>query len=502
MSSAAGLDGNVKGTGRIMQGAHEFRHYEELPGQNGRAINFRAERVKARSLFPKLRPILEVDAEALDLENVSLSGMAVLTDRDAEWSKDAGSTVPIRLTLAESVLYDGCGEVRWCEKTPFGTKIGLRFKSGVLDIDALRSTHNDLALRQRLFGDWEENRRLVDPRYRQICADIVETLRTYRAALESFERQSVERPEAMAGFAADCEKRLLAKWRDFWFRSNDLLRPVIDDPRRLAATKEFTERLLTPELMDGPIWRRSYEKPLGYPGDYKIMQYAYDFEPEGDSAYGRLVHRLGLEAAECIATRKNMMTSTIAQMVAESDGSEPVRMVSLGCGPARELSDYLAAGRPPRPLAATLIDQDADALSQAQRDLYPHQLSTGGMVDVRALQASFTQILKPGSIFRDIPPQDLIYSVGLIDYLTDHRAQALVAALFGKLAPGGRLIVGNMRDTRIGNLWPMEFLTDWSLYYRSQAGMLAMAERIEPARKWLEPDPTGRVYMLSLEKAR
>jgi len=485
-----------------MQSVNEFRHYEELPGQDGRAINFRAERVKARSLFPKLRPNLEVGAEVLGLENVSLSGLAALTDRETEWSKDAGSVVPIRLMLADSVLYEGCGEVRWHEKTAFGTKVGLRFESGALDLAVLRSRHDDLALRQRLFNDWEENRKLVDPLYRQMCADIVETLRTYRAALESFEQRAAEQPEAMASFAADCEKRLLEKWREFWFRSNDLLRPVIDDPRRLAATKEFTERVLTPELMDGPIWRRSYEKPLGYPGDYKIMQYAYDFEPEGDSAYGRLLHRLGLEAAECIATRKNMMTDTIAQMVSESDGGEPVRMVSLGCGPARELRDYLEAGRPPRPLAATLIDQDGDALSQAHRDLYPHQLSTNGMVDVRALHASFTQILKPGSIFRDIPPQDLIYSVGLIDYLTDHRAQALAAALFGKLAPGGRLVIGNMRDTRIGNLWPMEFLTDWSLHYRSQSEMLAMADRIQPAKTWLEADPTGRVYMLSLEKAR
>ena len=133
-----------------MQSANEIRHYEELPGQNGRAINFRAERVKTRSLFPKIRPELEIGAEPLGLENLSLSGMAALTDRRAEWSKDAGSSVAIRLTLAGSVLYEGCGEVRWSELTPFGTKIGLRFECGALDIAAMQAHHDDLALRQRL----------------------------------------------------------------------------------------------------------------------------------------------------------------------------------------------------------------------------------------------------------------------------------------------------------------------------------------------------------------
>ena len=123
-------------TERIMQSANEIRHYEELPGQNGRTINFRAERVKARALFPKIRPELEIGAEPLGLENLSLSGMAALTDRRAEWSKDAGSSVEIRLTLADSVFYEGCGEVRWFEETPFGTKIGLRFESGAMDIAA------------------------------------------------------------------------------------------------------------------------------------------------------------------------------------------------------------------------------------------------------------------------------------------------------------------------------------------------------------------------------
>ena len=46
-----------------------------------------------------------------------------------------------------------------------------------------------------------------------------------------------------------------------------------------------------------------------------------------------------------------------------------------------------------------------------------------------------------------LPPQDLIYSVGLIDYLSERRAAGLVRKLFELLIPGGLLIVGNMNET-------------------------------------------------------
>ncbi len=66
---------------------------------------------------------------------------------------------------------------------------------------------------------------------------------------------------------------------------------------------------------------------------------------------------------------------------------------------------------------------------------------------MNCLHTSFGQLLKTGELFGKLAPQDLIYTVGLIDYLAARRAKALVSSLYQHLAPGGTLIVGNMMKT-------------------------------------------------------
>jgi hypothetical protein len=108
--------------------------------------------------------------------------------------------------------------------------------------------------------------------------------------------------------------------------------------------------------------------------------------------------------------------------------------------------------------------------------------------------------MRASALFAALPPQDLIYSVGLLDYLSMRRVQELVRALFEKVAPGGQLIIGNMADVAGGNQWPMEFICDWTLHYRSEAEMHDMAALVSGATMTLRPDPTGRVYLLYITK--
>src|SRR5258705_4973584 len=113
---------------------------------------------------------------------------------------------------------------------------------------------------------------------------------------------------------------------------------------------------------------------------------------------------------------------------------------------------------------------------------------------------SFSDILRGTGALGSLTPQDLIYCVGLIDYLADRRASALVTRLYETLAPGGLLIIGNMNDTALSNLWPMEFITDWTLYYRSDAQMIAWTEGLEIAQAWIETEQTCRVRLLFVRK--
>jgi hypothetical protein len=273
------------------------------------------------------------------------------------------------------------------------------------------------------------------------------------------------------------------------------------DELALRATKQFTELVLTPEFMPGAIWRRSYKKPLGYPGDFEIMNMVYDWQREGDRPFDQLLHRVGLDVAECIATRMVMMREAIARTVSNLRTGSPARIASLGCGSAREVIDYLKLRALPAPVSFTLIDQDQNALASVYERSYAEVTRLRGQATVACLHASFSDLLRTGELFGKLPPQDLIYSVGLIDYLSHRRAKALVTSLYSQLAVGGTLIVGNMFRNDDSNLWPMEFICDWSVNYRDDAEMRALASELPENLVDIFLDPTGRVCLLAARRA-
>lgn len=477
-----------------------MRTYEELSGGEGRRVFFRAERYKARDLFRRNAPDLRLNQTPHRLADVSLSGLSAYATPNADDTLRPDQRVSVHLTLDENTLFEGEGEVVRTESTQFGTKFGLRLLDRSFDVPGVVSKYKELTLKDEVshFADIEPDGG-VSAEYRALCADALHLLRSYRFGLEQMGAAQLGE-KAAAELLASCEEKILPQWRALWHRGNELAEELIKgDPETLKATKRFTELVLTPEFNAGAIWKRSYEKPLGYPGDYQIMNMVYDWRREGTSLYEKLVHRIGLDVAECIATRMVVMRQTIAETILKSSG-EPVKIASLGCGPAREVIDYLKIRDIPNQTHFTLIDQDHGALSQAYERTHPEVIRLHGKASVTCLHASFNQIFKTNELLTKVGPQDIIYSVGLIDYLQAKRGKAWVESLFSCVAPGGKLIISNMFQAPNSNLWPMEFLTDWTVIYRTEAEMMAFAEDLPDAVAETRLDPTGRVCMLTVHR--
>lgn len=474
-----------------------MKHYEELSGERGRTIFYRAERYRARDLFKGALPELTIDQIDHSLEDISLNGLGAGTAPGANEACNVGERVLVNLGIRGVRLFHGTGEIARVDPTPQGAKIGVRLIDGCIGIKQIVAKYQEVLVRTDL-DVLTDAASAVPTEYRRLSADVLHLLRSYRAALMRF---AETRPSdaAIAEMMAASEERILPRWRAHWHGANEIVAPLMEDETTRRALKQFTEFVLVPEFMAGPIWRRSYEKPLGYPGDFQIMNMVYAWRREGEQLGDKLVHRLGLDVAECIATRMVMMREAIAGTVL-APRSGPVRITSLGCGPAREVVDYLQLKQLPHPVQFTLVDQDHAALSQAYEQTYPEVMRLHGQASVSCLHTSFIQLLKTGELFGKLALQDLIYTVGFIDYLSARRARLLVRSLFDQLAPGGTLIVGNMMETPIGNLWPMEFLCDWSIIYRDEAAMRALAADLPAAAIDFQLDPTGRVCLLTIRK--
>lgn len=479
--------------------------YDQLQGASGRQRRFRAPRYEAKRLFPNSVPRVRVRSAVYRLHDVSLGGIAALAKETAGELVRQGETVELSILQSGIPIFEAQANVCRLENSVFGSKVAFNLLDRHIDLGKLltRNAQAQLAVRSSSLAAANAHPLSVD--YRAFCADVVRLLRSYGAILDDATKIAREFGSALTDLEIleTCEESILQPWRSLWRTGNELVAATDGDRDLLQALKDYTELVVTPELRRGAVWDRSYAKPLGYPGDFGMMNQVYDWQRVGASAYDMLLHRIGLDVAECIKTRMEVVVSHIAEAVREcGQGATPARIASLGSGPAREVQLFLESRTATGARAVfTLIDQEPSALKYASEATYAQVLKSNGTIAVHGLNISFTDILRSTGALAQLPPQQLIYSVGLLDYLSDHRCRALTRRLFEGLAPGGRLIVGNMNQCPMSNHWPMEFAVDWSLHYRGEAEMLAWAQGLEPARAWTETERTGRVRLLFVEKA-
>lgn len=481
-------------------------HYENLNGSTGRRAFSRPKRFNAVEVFPQPVPRVHIAGKTVwQLSDISLGGIAVTSNQIFESPVDIGDRVSVRLDQAGFPLLEAVATVRRAEPSGMGSKLALQFTDDFIDIPALRSKDAQARMRLHVATLRAGRNDMVPAEYRVLCSDVLETLRSYR----SFLKQRSDLVETDKDGSCDntaayelCLEQIMPQWRDLWLRGNAITESVIDDKQRLDALKNLTELVVTPEFCQGPIWERSYKKPLGYPGDYQVMNYVYDWKREGETTYDQLVHRLGLDVAECIGTRMDVVIGTILKAATAKPPREPMRVLSLGSGPAREVSQiFETTGSGETPFEYTLIDQEEQALQFAYEGNTRAAKAHHAGAAIRCLNLSFTDILRGDFAIGSVCHQDVVYSVGLLDYLKDRRARGLARSMFQMVRPGGLMILGNMNKTELSNLWPMEVITDWRLYYRSDADMLGWADDLDKQAAWTECDPTGRVRLLFVRKS-
>lgn len=477
--------------------------YEELTGSRGREIRVRAPRYNARELFPNVPPRVCIGSSSYKLHNVSLGGLAVVCNQTVTEIPEVGDVVSLSIEQSGHSIFEANAKTVRRENTVFGSKIAFSLINGFIELDKLLSRNVHARIAVQTSPENADADRLVPLEYRALCADFLKLLGSYRDLLQegqtlanSFRREF----DSISAYDA-CEPRILQNWRSIWRTGNDLVRGVMRDRDSLQAAKDFTEIVITPELRLGPIWERGYIKPLGYPGDFEVMNQVYNWQRTGQNVYAMLLHRLGLDVGEFVRARMEVILKSIEAVALEKGTSRTARVFSLGSGPAREVELYLSnTSLRARRVEFTLIDQEQAALNYVLEKTWPYVLNSAGHSTVHCMNMSFLDILRSVGTFGNLPPQDLIYSVGLLDYLADRRARSIAHRLYALLAPGGLMILGNMNETQLSTLWPLEFIADWALHYRTDAEMLAWTEGLNPANAWTETDSTGRVRLLHIQK--
>jgi extracellular factor (EF) 3-hydroxypalmitic acid methyl ester biosynthesis protein len=299
------------------------------------------------------------------------------------------------------------------------------------------------------------------------------------------------------------EQRLVEPYVGFLTELDRQMRLV--EPSQHPALKAFTRNMLHPYVLQAPLFGRSFEKPLGYAGDYVIMTYIYGRKWEGTSFFGRYAHLAAWHIPVCAAVRSRaeFIAEQLRTIASTHKGEgRPLRILSVAAGPAHEILSLVSNPDPEwPPLDIVLFDQDQQALDFCYRRLAGSLLAkNSGQHQVAYLHDSIKRLLFEETVFAGRGPFDVIVCCGLYDYLPMNIAQKLTAKLYRNLNPGGIAFIGNMAPENPSR-FTMEYLAEWYLIYRTPEEVRQMAELVAAeAVIDVVHEPTGINHFLRLER--
>ncbi len=391
-------------------------------------------------------------------------------------------------------------------------RFGARFTSGLLDIHQLRlgaTLEGRLAIRR-------EQAERLPAAWRAAVGDLRHLLEDARAEVEEFERVSADDPLRRRDEEAQLFNALGQRWGHSYSEAVTRLHEMSKgfDERTALLGRSYASSMIMPILASCLLHKRAYEKPLGYAGDYRMMELCFAEEPMGEGLFGRFLFSISqrLSMVRAAVAREAVLREALHRAVQKRGrGPAALRVLAVAAGPAMELRRWLQETRSlDRPVELILLDQDRAAHESAHRQLTRILLERHhGMlpVTVRCLHFSVRQLVSPRTteehavVSDTLADLDLVYSTGLYDYLPDPVAERLTKRLYSLVRPDGRMLLGNMVEAP-DTTWIMDYALDWPILYRAEKDMLRLGGSLGsgPSRVTVKHDATGGCVFLDVER--
>lgn len=261
------------------------------------------------------------------------------------------------------------------------------------------------------------------------------------------------------------------------------------DIEQASLHSAFAQSALHPLLLRAPFVFRTYTKPLGYAGDYQMVNQIIDNPRQGSSTYFQMVNAAFLQTAVAAAHRNriDILVSFLTRMAdAAMQAGKTFRILNVGCGPAIEVQRFLQTYPHPEILSFELVDFSEETLAWTRAKLSSIISRIGKPITIHYVHDSVHQLLK-----RRIDPAsdsarefDAVYCAGLFDYLSDKVCSRLTAHFAARTQRGGALLITNVHSSNPMR-FVMEHVLEWYLIYRDATNL----EKILPLQLIM-----GKIY--------
>jgi extracellular factor (EF) 3-hydroxypalmitic acid methyl ester biosynthesis protein len=241
-----------------------------------------------------------------------------------------------------------------------------------------------------------------------------------------------------------------------------------------VAHRNFAQTALHPLLLRAPFVYRTFAKPLGYAGDYEMVNQILTDPRQGNSTYFQIINTLFLKAAVAQAHRNRIdILVDHLNKAAERARLEQrqISVLNVGCGPAIEIRRFIVEHPQPHLLSFTLLDFSQPTIDYTRARIDEACARERKQANVEFVNESVHDLLKRASK-RGAPQEqksfDLVYCAGLYDYLSDKVCTRLLQYFVSRTNPGGEVLVTNVHSNNPQKVL-MEHLLEWHLIYRDEA---------------------------------
>lgn len=416
-----------------------------------------------------------------------------------------------RINLGDRCVYSGRAVVSNLVNTGIMVLCEVTLDEGWLDVDIFSPIAHPSQLRdefEAFMAHWRKTQAIL-PQFKLAVADFGTLLTDLRRWLEQVELGVRSEP---TGVRADLERQVLTELEKGilpevfgWMDQFDTAADAIEEDAR-PAHRAYARRLIHPLVMCAPFVYRTYQKPLGYAGDYEMVNMILRDPHEGSSMFAKLINVVFLQNPPAEAHRnriKYLHEHLKVETARVSSLGRRARVLSMGCGPAREVQLFLGEDELSNRADFALLDFNPDTIAYTRQILSSIQQQHHRQSEVTLYEKSINQLLKEhgrASLGKDRASYDFVFCAGLFDYVSDRVCRRLMDLFYELLAPGGLLIATNVHAAKSFR-HSMDYLLEWHLIYRNHEQMLQLTPtRANREHAIVLSDPTGVNLFLEIRK--
>ncbi len=382
----------------------------------------------------------------------------------------------LKITVEDSVIYIGRGTVAGLVGSGMTLTSDIEleengFVKEALAVDARQeSKHLDF---DAFLSAWQKSYRIF-PEFKIAVTDIQMFLRDFARWMDRLElgfklKASTHQPIEVQAYLRGLSEKMIRAFNSLHERFEAIGATISEPLRPMHAS--FVRQQLHSLVMCSPFAYRTFHKPLGYAGDYEMVNMILREPLEGNSFYAQVLNSWFLQQwpAEAHRNRIKYLTTRLGEEALRGERRRrPVRVLNLGCGPAHEIELFLAASALSDHTEFTLWDFNDETVAHTGQRLEEARQKHTRQTRIQIVKKSIQQVFKESGRAQtqtDTAQYDYIYCAGLFDYLTDKTCRQLMSIFYRWLAPDGLLLITNVVACKPFQHM-LEFLLDWHLIYR------------------------------------